>query len=55
MNQLGGVPPKYFGDWTERVGDGELPHATPPRPHGVERNVVATVCDWATEIRTCTI
>jgi hypothetical protein len=49
MNQLRGVPPKYLGDWTERVAGGELPHATPERPHGLERNVVATVRDWATE------
>jgi hypothetical protein len=48
MNQLGGVPPKYLGDWTDRVAAGELPHSQPPRPHGVERNVVATVYDWAT-------
>jgi len=49
MNQLGGVPPKYLSDWTERVAKGELPHATPQRPRGVERNVVATVRDWATD------
>src|SRR5436190_10836199 len=49
MNQLGGVPPKYLSEWTERVANGELPHATPERPHGVERNVVATIRDWATE------
>ena len=49
MNQLGGVPPKYLGDWTDRVAAGELPHAQPPRPKGVERNVVATVRDWATD------
>ncbi|HUQ51824.1 MAG TPA: carboxypeptidase regulatory-like domain-containing protein [Gammaproteobacteria bacterium] len=49
MNQLGGVPPKYLADWTERVAKGELPHAQPQRPHGVERNVVATIRDWATD------
>ena len=43
MNQLGGVPPKYYGDWIDRVKKGEFPSAKPPRPHGVERNVVATV------------
>ena len=48
MNQLGGVPAKYLGDWTDRVAAGELPHAQPPRPKGVERNIVATVRDWAT-------
>jgi len=49
MNQLGGVPPKYLADWTERVANGELPHATPERPSGLERNVVATVRDWSTD------
>ncbi len=49
MNQLGGVPPKYLADWTERVAKGELPHAQPQRPRGVERNVVATVRDWSNE------
>src|SRR5262245_6044604 len=48
MNQLGGVPPKYLGDWTDRVAAGELPHTQPQRPHGLERNIVATVRDWAT-------
>jgi hypothetical protein len=49
MNQLGGVPPKYLADWTERVANGELPHATPERPSGLERNIVATVRDWSTD------
>ena len=30
--QLGGVPFKYFGDWTDRVAKGELPKTKPPRP-----------------------
>ena len=49
MNQQGGVPVKYLADWTERVAKGELPHATPQRPQGVERNIVATVRDWSNE------
>ena len=49
QNQLGGVPPKYFGDWTDRIAAGELPHAKPDRPKGVERNIVATVRDWSTD------
>ncbi len=49
MNQLLGLPPKYLGEWTDRVAAGELPHAKPPRPSGVERNVVATVRDWSTD------
>ena len=46
--QLGGVPYKYFGDWTERVAKGELPKNKPPRPQGIERNVVVTVWEWST-------
>ena len=46
---LGGTPYRYLADWTERVAAGELPASTPPRPSGVERNVVATVRDWANE------
>jgi len=36
-----------FADWTDRIAAGELPHETPPRPAGVERNLVVTVRDWA--------
>jgi hypothetical protein len=46
--QLGGVPYKYFGDWTDRVAKGELPKNKPQRPQGVERNVVVTTWDWST-------
>jgi hypothetical protein len=43
---LGGAPFKYFGDWTDRVAKGELPHSKPPRPQGVERNIVVTTWEW---------
>ncbi len=43
---LGGAPYKYFGDWTDRIARGELPHAKPPRPQGVERNIVVTTWEW---------
>ncbi len=33
-------------DWTKRIAAGELPKETPPRPVGIERNVVVTVWDW---------
>jgi hypothetical protein len=36
-----------FADWTDRIKGGELPKDTPPRPQGVERNVVITLWDWA--------
>ena len=35
---------KVFSDWTERVAKGEVPPA-PPRPKGIERNVVVTLWD----------
>ena len=38
---------KMFADWTDRVAAGELPPLPPPRPQGVERNVVITEWDWA--------
>ncbi len=44
---LGGVPLKYLADWTDRIAAGETPSQTPERPTGQERNVVATVRDWA--------
>jgi hypothetical protein len=44
---LRGIPIKYLADWTDRIAAGELPAAKPARPSGLERNVVATVRDWA--------
>ena len=35
-----------FADWTDRIAAGEMP-PTPPRPQGVERDVVITEWDWA--------
>src|SRR6185295_4629340 len=35
-----------FADWTDRIAKGEVPPA-PPRPQGIERNVVITQWDWA--------
>jgi hypothetical protein len=46
VGQLGGVPFEYFGDWTDRIARGELPHSKPPRPQGVERNIVVTTWEW---------
>src|SRR5688572_5069983 len=37
---------KMFADWTDRIAKGEVP-PTPPRPQGIERNVVITMWDWA--------
>jgi hypothetical protein len=47
--QLGSVPFRYFGDWTDRVANGELPKHKPARPTGVERNLVVTSWEWGTE------
>ena len=35
-----------FADWTDRIVTGEVPEA-PPRPQGIERNVVISQWDWA--------
>jgi hypothetical protein len=51
LGGLGQLGPKraaeLFGDWTTRIAKGELPAEAPPRPQGVERNVVITQWDWA--------
>lgn len=39
---------KLLGDWTDRVAKGETPATAPPRPAGVERNLVVTLWDWGT-------
>jgi hypothetical protein len=47
LNQLGARRAlELFADWTDRVTKGEVPPA-PPRPQGIERNVVITQWDWA--------
>ena len=35
-----------LADWTDRIKAGELPSRSPPRPVGIERNLVVTVRDW---------
>ena len=35
-------------DWTDRIQAGEVPE-TPPRPDGIEQNVVLTLWDWGTD------
>ena len=39
---------EMFADWTDRIAAGELP-PVPPRPAGIERNVVVTLWDWGRE------
>ncbi|HUC71167.1 MAG TPA: hypothetical protein VMS01_08255, partial [Stellaceae bacterium] len=47
--RLGGAPFAYFADWTDRVAKGELPAARPPRPQGIERNLVVTEWAWGSD------
>ena len=44
--QMGPRTLRMFADWTDRIAAGEVPSA-PPRPQGIERNVVITMWDWA--------
>ena len=37
---------EMYADWTARIAKGELPTEVPPRPQGIERNVVLTEWDW---------
>jgi hypothetical protein len=41
-----GAQRKAYADWTDRVAAGAYPQA-PPRPAGLERNLVITMWDWA--------
>jgi hypothetical protein len=45
-HQMGPRTLQMFADWTDRIAAGEVPPA-PPRPQGLERNVVITMWDWA--------
>src|SRR5262245_42616280 len=37
---------KAYADWTDRIAAGAYPQA-PPRPAGLERNIVISMWDWA--------
>ena len=37
-----------FSDWTDRIAAGAFPEEAPPRPRGVERNLVVSLWDWGT-------
>ena len=41
---------KAFAEWTDRIAKGEAPTSAPPRPNGVERNLVVTLWDWGSPI-----
>lgn len=38
---------KEFADWTDGIEKGAVPFAKPPRPQGLERNVVITAWDYS--------
>ena len=46
INRLGPRAFTMFADWTDRIRTGAVP-PSPPRPTGLERNVVITEWDWA--------
>ena len=48
LAQVGSQPAlEMYADWTDRIQAGEYPMAPPPRPQGIERNVVVSLWDWA--------
>ena len=48
LNQVGRRPAlAMYADWTDRIEAGEYPTTPPPRPRGIERNVVVSLWDWA--------
>jgi hypothetical protein len=49
LAKLGGVPYKYFADWTDAIAAGALPPAKPARPQGIERNLVITEWAWGSD------
>ena len=50
IEALGKAPlEKMLADWGSRVAAGEVPPA-PPRPTGIERNVVVSQWDWGADI-----
>ena len=49
LTEMGTLSIKNLADWTDRVANGELPHSKPPRPQGMERNIVVTLRDWMDE------
>jgi hypothetical protein len=39
---------RALADWTDRIAKGDVPPA-PPRPKGIERNLVVTLWDWGSD------
>ena len=49
MQRLGPRALKMYADWTDRIAAGEVPKTAPPRPTGVERNLVISQWDYGTD------
>src|SRR5437867_3195169 len=47
LGQFGPKALSLFADWTDRIARGELPTEKPPRPEGLERNVVISMWEWS--------
>jgi hypothetical protein len=47
FNRLGDSR-KRFAQWTDRIAAGAVPPTAPPRPAGIERQLVVTLWDWGT-------
>jgi len=41
---------KIIADWTDHIKAGDYPKSAPPRPKGIERNLVITEWDWGSPI-----
>jgi hypothetical protein len=41
---------KAIADWTDHIKNGDYPKTPPPRPKGIERNLVITEWDWGSPI-----
>ena len=39
---------QILANWTDRIAKGEYPPVPPPRPSGVERNIVVSQWEWST-------
>jgi hypothetical protein len=50
LNQFGRAKVlQLLGDWTDRIAAGEFPQEVPPRPAGIERNLVVSFWAWRGE------
>ena len=41
---------KMFAEWTTAIKNGAVPESPPPRPSGIERNIVITMWNWGDNV-----